>query len=107
MGAEEGGPVSAPTVVEANVLERTRHRREYGARLSGTEITVSFRPSSLKQQEQTKPEFWGGSHSILTARRREPRDWSRKFFFFFVFFSFSYKRILCFAVVCYPLSPQR
>lgn len=62
MGVEEDGrfPVEqalAPTVVESNVPGRTRCRGEYGARVSGREITVYFAPSPLKQQEQTKPDF--------------------------------------------------
>lgn len=32
----------APTVVESNVPERTRRRGEYGARVFGRKITVSF-----------------------------------------------------------------
>lgn len=77
----------APTVVESNVPERTRRRGEYGARVSGREITVCvFAPSPLKQQEQTKPEFLGGFTESLLSRRREARDWSRRFFFLFRFF---------------------
>ncbi|KAI9528851.1 hypothetical protein NQZ68_017450 [Dissostichus eleginoides] len=48
----------APTVVESNVPERTRRIGEYGARVSGRKITVSFfAPAPLKQEEQTKPAF--------------------------------------------------
>lgn len=62
MSAEEDGsfPVEqalAPTVVESNVPGRTRCRGEYGARVSGREITVYSAPAPLKQQEQTKREF--------------------------------------------------
>lgn len=66
IAVEEDGPFPveqslAPTVVESNVPERTRRRGEYGARVSGREITgCVFAPSPLKQQEQTKPEFLGG-----------------------------------------------
>lgn len=50
----------ALTVLESNVPERTQRRGEYGARVSGREITVCvFTPSPLKQQEQTKPVFRG------------------------------------------------
>lgn len=122
MVAEEDGafPVEqslAPTVVESNVPERTRRRGEYGARVSGRKITVSFFCPPLRSNSKNKPSlnFFGGVlQSLLITRRREARDWSRKFFFsFFIFFFFSFppptpkKRILCVAVVCSPLSPQR
>lgn len=95
MVAEEDGafPVEqslAPTVVESNVPERTRRRGEYGARVSGRKITVSFflSPSPLKQQEQTKPEFFWGGFTESSHHKEEGSEGlePQVFFFFFHFF---------------------
>lgn len=101
----------APTVLESNVPERTQRRGEYGARVSGREITVCvFTPSPLKQQEQTKPVF-RGVLTVFCSKGGGKPGFGAAFFLFRFFFLhfFPQKRILCFsfAVVCSSHSPQR
>lgn len=81
----------APTVVESNVPERTRRRGEYGARVFGRKITVSFFvPSPLKHREQTKPEFLGGFIVFSSPGGGKRGIGAASFFFCFsFFFSFS------------------
>lgn len=81
----------APTVVESNVPERTRRRGEYGARVFGRKITVSFFvPSPLKHREQTKPEFLGGFIVFSSPGGGKRGIGAASFFFLFFVFFFSF-----------------
>lgn len=86
----------APTVLESNVPERTQRRGEYGARVSGREITVCvFTPSPLKQQEQTKPVF-RGVLTVFCSKGGGKPGFGAAFFLFRFFFSISFpKRGFC------------
>lgn len=97
MVAEEDGafPVEqslAPTVVESNVPERTRRRGEYGARVSGRKITVSFFVPLSAQTARTNQAwiFLGGFYRVFSSQGGGKRGiGAASFFFLFSFFSSS------------------
>lgn len=100
ISAEEDGPFPvelclAPTVVESNVPERTRRRGEYGARVSGREITVSFLPP-LHSNNKNEPNLnFRGVYTVFCLQGGGKRGIGAASFFLFRFFSLFLKRGFC------------